>query len=57
MASLLARSLQRFAPSARVVILADRNEIGHVDKLASLFPLHAVVALPTTASVLEDALS
>jgi len=53
----LLRSLQRFAPAARVVVLADRNEIGHVDKLAALFELHAVVALPATREQLQAALA
>jgi DNA-binding NarL/FixJ family response regulator len=53
----LLRSLQRFAPEARVIVLADRNEIRHVDKLAALFELHAVVAVPATRSTLEAALT
>jgi DNA-binding NarL/FixJ family response regulator len=52
----LLRSLQRFAPAARVVVLADRDQIGHVPKLASLFALHAVVALPATREDLKAAL-
>ena len=53
----LLRSLQRFAPDARVVVLADPSEIRHVDKLAALFELHAVVAVPATRGMLESALS
>jgi len=52
----LLRSLQRFAPAARVVVLADRGELPHVPKLAALFALHAVVALPATRADLESAL-
>jgi DNA-binding NarL/FixJ family response regulator len=52
----LLRSLQRFAPAARVVVLADRHEIGHVDKLAALFDLHAVVAVPAARGTLASAL-
>ena len=52
----LLRSLQRFAPAARIVVLADRNEIAHVPKLKALFELHAVVALPTNRAALEAAL-
>lgn len=52
----LLRSLQRFAPAARVVVLADRGEIHHVPKLAELFRLHAVVALPASRAELEAAL-
>jgi DNA-binding NarL/FixJ family response regulator len=53
----LMRSLQRFAPSARVVVLADRHEIEHVPKLSALFQLHAVVALPATPAQLQAALA
>ena len=53
----LLRSLQRFAPDARVVILADRQEIRHVPRLAELFELHAVVAVPAKPAQLEAALA
>jgi len=53
----LLRSLQRFAPAARIVVLADRHEIEHVPKLAELFELHAIVALPADRARLEAALS
>lgn len=53
----LLRSLQRFAPDARIVILADRHELKHVPQLAGLFKLHAVVALPAGRDQLEAALS
>jgi hypothetical protein len=52
----LLRSLQRFAPGARIVVLADRSELPHVPKLAALFELHAVVALPASPAALEAAL-
>lgn len=53
----LLRSLQRFAPAARIVILADRHEIQHVPRLAELFELHAVLALPTGHDQLKAAMS
>lgn len=52
----LLRSLQRFAPQARVVILADGSEIAHTPKLAGLFALHAVIRLPAEPVELEKAL-
>ena len=51
------RSLQRFAPAARIVILADRNELAYVAKLAELFELHAIIALPADAEELAEALA
>ena len=53
----LLRSLQRFAPGARVVVLADRQETQHVPRLAELFDLHAIVTLPTGHDRLAAALS
>jgi DNA-binding NarL/FixJ family response regulator len=53
----LLRSLQRFAPAARIVILADRHEIQHVHRLAELFELHAIIAVPADPAQLEAALS
>lgn len=52
----LLRSLQRFAPTARVVVLADRNEAAHLPKLAALFELHAELTLPASPSEIEAAL-
>ena len=53
----LLRSLQRFAPRARVVVLADRQETKHVPRLAELFDLHAIVTLPAGHDRLAAALS
>jgi DNA-binding NarL/FixJ family response regulator len=53
----LLRSLQRFAPAARIVVLADRHEIQHLPRLAELFELHAVLALPADHDQLKAALS
>lgn len=53
----LLRSLQRFAPDAAIVILANRQQMPHVPKLAALFKLHAVVTLPTSDATLGEALS
>ena len=53
----LLRSLQRFAPAARVIVFADRHEFMHTPKLAALFKLHAILALPVAQSDLEQALA
>jgi hypothetical protein len=52
----LLRSVQRFAPGARIAVLAEPAEHHHVDKLASLFTLDAVVRLPTDTGTLRDVL-
>ncbi len=53
----LLRSLQRFAPGARVVVLADRQEAPYVPRLAELFDLHAVIKLPADTAELAAALA
>ena len=49
----LLRSLQRFAPDARVVVFADQRELPHVPRLAELFELHAVIAVPCDDTALQ----
>ena len=52
----LLRSLQRFAPDAATIVLAEPGELGHVPKLAELFALHAVIPLPADERELTDVL-
>jgi len=52
----LLRSLQRFAPSARIIVLAGPGEIAHIPQLTALFDLHAVIALPADPAELRTAL-
>ncbi|MCB1745401.1 MAG: hypothetical protein KDI88_14495 [Gammaproteobacteria bacterium] len=53
----LLRSAQRFAPNARIVVLAEPTERPHLDKLAALFALHAKLDLPADGERLRTALS
>ena len=39
-------SMQKYAPHARVVVFADKQERPYVDKLAELFQLEAVLTYP-----------
>ncbi|MEZ5541947.1 MAG: hypothetical protein R3F42_07880 [Pseudomonadota bacterium] len=50
-------SLQKYSPDARIIVLVARNELQYVERLAALFPLHAVLPLPVTAATLEQALN
>lgn len=50
------RSLQRFAPAARVIVFADRQELAHTPRLSQLFALHAVLAVPADPTEVEAAL-
>ena len=49
-------SLQRYAPSAKVVVLVDKSERQYVDKLEALFPIHAVFQQPVSAKEMEKVL-
>ena len=53
----LLRSVQRFAPAARIVVLAEPAEQEHVGKLADLFMLHTVIRLPAGDAELREALA
>ena len=43
-------TLQRYAPSAKVILLVDKVERPHVSKLEALFEIDAILTLPVTAS-------
>lgn len=48
-------SLQKYAPEAKVIVLVDKSERQHVDKLNDIVPLHAVFTHPVSSSDLETA--
>ena len=50
------RTLQRFAPDAKVIVLVDAREAEHVGKLLELFPIHAVLTLPVNEQAMQAAL-
>jgi hypothetical protein len=52
----LLASLQRYAPRARVIVVVDKAQRPHVDKLAELFPLHAVLVRPVHPADMEPLL-
>lgn len=52
----LLRSLQRFAANARPVVFSERDQLAHIDKLAAIFHLHAVITLPAAPDEIEAAL-
>lgn len=49
-------SLQRYAPQARVIVLVDKSERNHVDKLNEILPLAGVLTHPVAAVELETLL-
>jgi hypothetical protein len=50
-------SLQKYSQDTRIIVMAERRELQYVDKLAALFPLHAVLPLPVNEQDLEQALT
>ena len=51
----LLHSVQRFAPQARIIVCADRQELPHTDKLSALFDLHAVIAMQANPDSIRQA--
>lgn len=51
------RTLQRFSPDTKVIVLCSKEEMQYIDKLAELFPLHAVLPLPASAQAMQTALA
>ncbi len=50
-------SLQKYSSSTRIIVLVAPAELQYLDKLAALFPLHAVLPLPVDEQALERALT
>ena len=50
-------SLQKYSRNTRIIVMVERRELQHVDKLAALFPLHAVLPMPVSEQDLERALA
>ena len=49
-------SLQRYAPSARVIVACDKGELQYAKRLGELFPLHGLLTYPLTPLELEPLL-
>ncbi len=50
-------SLQKYSSEARIIVLVEAREFEYVDKLAALFPLHAVLRHPVSAGDIEPCLA
>lgn len=50
------RTLQRFAPQAKVIVFMHPREEDHIGKLLELFPVHAVLAYPVSEQEMQAAL-
>jgi hypothetical protein len=45
-------SLQKYSRDCAVIVMVDKSEVQYVDKLAALFPIHAVLQHPVQAQEL-----
>ena len=50
------RTLQRFAPQAKVIVFMQAREEPHIGKLLELFPIHAVLQYPVSEQAMQVAL-
>lgn len=50
------RSLQCFAPEAKMIVFVHPREEAHIDKLLELFPIHAVLRYPVSEQDMQTAL-
>jgi len=50
------RTLQRFAPQAKIIVFMHPREEPHIGKLLELFPIHAVLTYPVTEQAMQAAL-
>lgn len=50
------RSLQYFAPRAKMIVFMHPREEPHIGKLLELFPIHAVLQYPVTEQAMQAAL-
>jgi len=50
-------SLKKYTDNARVILMVDKGERQHVDKLNEQYPIHAVLVHPVSDAQMEQALS
>ncbi|HEY0633784.1 MAG TPA: hypothetical protein VGE00_00265 [Gammaproteobacteria bacterium] len=49
----LLNSLVKYGCRSKVIVLVDKNELQHVEKLNAIYPLHGIVQLPVNEAELE----
>ena len=50
------RTLQCFAPQAKMIVFMHPREEPHIDKLLELFPIHTVLTYPVSEQAIQAAL-
>jgi predicted LPLAT superfamily acyltransferase len=46
-------SLQKYAPTARVIVMVDKQERQHAERLAEIYPVFAVLVHPVSAADID----
>lgn len=49
-------SLEKYAPDTRVIVLVTRKEQQYADRLAEMFPLHAILLQPVREGAMREVL-
>lgn len=49
-------SARKYAPQSRIIVMVDKAEAVHVDKLAALFPVHATLVHPVGREAMRRAI-
>jgi hypothetical protein len=50
-------SLKKYTDKARVILMVDKGERRHVDKLKEQYPIHAVLVHPVSEAQIQQALT
>ncbi len=49
-------SLQKYAPEVKVIVMVEKEERKHIEKLTDLFTLHAVLQYPISEKEMREQL-
>ena len=49
-------SLQKYAPETRLIVIVNKDELEHVDKLRHIFPVYAVLQHPVNEADMQAVL-
>ncbi|MDT8453242.1 MAG: hypothetical protein RQ936_10965 [Gammaproteobacteria bacterium] len=52
----LLSTLQTYSPHTKVIVIVEKSEYRHVDKLNELFPIHAVLVYPAKETEMKELL-
>jgi len=50
-------SLQKYSSDTKIIVMAEKDELKHVAKLANLFKLHAVLQYPVSKKAMTEMLA